>query len=93
MTLELLISHYYVVAKAKYNMPNALATNSYCTNPKCASDKSITKDQRTGQSLGDSMGPCKTVPMERMAGRMAAEEVKMSVSKAMSGVASSIDRS
>ena len=61
----------------------------YCTNHKvilhqlqshrtikCASGKSIAKDQRTSCFLGDSVGLSKAVSMDSITGRMAAESTK-----------------
>ena len=48
----------------------ALTANSYCT-VKRASGKSIAEDQRTSRFFSDSVGLCKAISMERVAGRMA----------------------
>ena len=68
----------------------ALTANSYCT-VKRASGKSISEDQRTSRFFSDSVGLCKAILMERVAGRMAGESTKRF--EAMGGVVSSIGRS
>ena len=68
----------------------ALTANSYCT-VKRASGKSIAEDQRTSRFFSDSVGLCKAILMEHVAGRMAGESTKWF--EAMGGVVSSIGRS
>ena len=65
----------------------------YCTNRKLkrASGKSIAEDQRTSRFFSDSVGLCKAISMESVAGRMAGESTKRF--EAMGGVVSSIGRS
>ena len=53
----------------------ALTANSYCT-VKRALGKSIAKDQRTSRFFSDSVGLCKALLMERVAGTMAGESTK-----------------
>ena len=65
----------------------------YCTNRKHVSGKIIDKDQRISRSLCDSVGPCKTIPLERMVGRMAAEELGKSKPFDGDGLSSIIDLS